>query len=130
MTKATVMGSGSWGTAFAAVMADAGTDVTMWSRRPELAEAIDGGHIAVVLYEAVRDRIRRLRGLPPGEPVNYEKLMPLTYSIANGIGVGFIAFTLIRVFAGKAKDVHWIMWLISALFVVYFAQGPILAAIG
>ena len=56
--------------------------------------------------------------------------MPLTYSIANGIGVGFIAFTLIRVFAGKAKDVHWIMWLISALFVVYFAQGPILAAIG
>ena len=56
--------------------------------------------------------------------------MPLTYSIANGIGVGFIAFTLMRVFAGKAKDVHWIMWLISALFVVYFAQGPILAAIG
>lgn len=41
MTKATVMGSGSWGTAFAAVMADAGTDVTMWSRRPELAEAIE-----------------------------------------------------------------------------------------
>lgn len=35
------MGSGSWGTAFAAVMADAGTDVTMWSRRAELAEAIE-----------------------------------------------------------------------------------------
>lgn len=51
---------------------------------------LDGGHIAVVLYEAVRDRIRRLRGLPPGEPVNYEKLMPLTYSMAAlllGVGV-------------------------------------------
>lgn len=51
---------------------------------------LDGGHIAVVLYEAVRDRIRRLRGLPPGEPVNYEKLMPLTYSMSAlllGVGV-------------------------------------------
>lgn len=56
--------------------------------------------------------------------------MPLTYSIANGIGVGFIAFTLMALFAGKARDIHWIMWLISALFVVYFAQGPIMAALG
>lgn len=51
---------------------------------------LDGGHIAVVLYEAVRDRIRRLRGLPPGVPVNYEKLMPLTYTMAAlllGVGV-------------------------------------------
>ena len=57
-------------------------------------------------------------------------LMPFTYSIANGIGVGFISFTLMSLFAGKAKDIHWLMWLISALFVVYFAQGPILAALG
>ena len=56
--------------------------------------------------------------------------MPLTYSIANGIGVGFISFALLSLFAGKAKDIHWIMWLISALFVVYFAQGPIMAALG
>ncbi len=55
--------------------------------------------------------------------------MPFTYSIANGIGVGFIAFTLMALFAGKAKEIHWIMWLISALFVVYFAQGPIMAAL-
>ena len=55
--------------------------------------------------------------------------MPLTYSIANGIGVGFISFTLMSLFAGKAKEIHWIMWLISALFVVYFAQGPIMAAL-
>ncbi|WKD58075.1 Guanine/hypoxanthine permease PbuG [Corynebacterium capitovis DSM 44611] len=55
--------------------------------------------------------------------------MPFTYSIANGIGVGFISFTLMAVFAGKRKDVHWIMWLISALFVLYFAHGPLLAAL-
>lgn len=56
-------------------------------------------------------------------------VMPFTYSIANGVGVGFISFTLLAVFAGKAKEVHWIMWLISALFVVYFAADPILHAI-
>ncbi|MBG9259347.1 NCS2 family permease [Corynebacterium belfantii] len=57
-------------------------------------------------------------------------IMPFTYSIANGIGVGFISFTLLAVFAGKIKQIHWIMWLISALFVVYFAMDPILHAIG
>ena len=57
-------------------------------------------------------------------------VMPFTYSIANGIGVGFIAFTVMALFAGKAREIHWIMWLISALFVVYFAQGPLLALVG
>lgn len=57
-------------------------------------------------------------------------VMPFTYSIANGIGVGFIAFSIMAVAAGKAKDVHWIMWLVSALFVVYFGMDPILEALG
>lgn len=57
-------------------------------------------------------------------------VMPFTYSIAHGIGVGFITFTLMAVFAGKRREVHWIMWLMSALFVVYFAHGPVMAALG
>ena len=51
---------------------------------------LDGGHIAVVLWEKTRDGIRRMRGLPSGGPVNYEKLMPLTYAMATllmGVGV-------------------------------------------
>ena len=43
MTTAAVYGTGSWGTAFAAVMADAGTDVRMWGRRPEVVAAINAG---------------------------------------------------------------------------------------
>lgn len=43
---------------------------------------LDGGHIAVVLYEKIRDVLRRLRGLGPGGPVNYEKLMPITMAMA------------------------------------------------
>lgn len=39
--KAAVFGSGSWGTAFAMILADAGCDVSMWARRPEVAEAIN-----------------------------------------------------------------------------------------
>ncbi len=35
------MGTGSWGTAFGMVLADAGCDVTLWARRPELAEAVN-----------------------------------------------------------------------------------------
>ena len=40
MTRAAVLGAGSWGTAFAMVLADAGTETALWARRPELAAAI------------------------------------------------------------------------------------------
>jgi len=40
MTRAAIIGSGSWGTAFGKILADGGTDVVLWARRPELAEAI------------------------------------------------------------------------------------------
>lgn len=41
----------------------------------------DGGHIAVILYEKVRDALRKRRGLAPGGPADYEKLMPLTLGV-------------------------------------------------
>ena len=44
MTKIAVFSAGSWGTAFSIVLADAGNDVTMWARRPELADAINTTH--------------------------------------------------------------------------------------
>lgn len=43
---------------------------------------LDGGHIAVVFYEKVRDFFRRLRGRRAGGPANYERLMPVTYAMA------------------------------------------------
>jgi glycerol-3-phosphate dehydrogenase (NAD(P)+) len=42
--KAAVLGTGSWGTAFAKVLADAGRSVTLWARRPEVAEAVTLRH--------------------------------------------------------------------------------------
>ena len=41
MTKIAVMGAGSWGTTFAKLLADAGNDVTIWSRRQEVADEIN-----------------------------------------------------------------------------------------
>lgn len=41
LERVTVMGAGSWGTAFALVLADAGREVTMWARRPEVAIGIN-----------------------------------------------------------------------------------------
>lgn len=44
MTRVAVLGSGSWGTAFSMVLADAGAEVMLWGRRPELVEAINRTH--------------------------------------------------------------------------------------
>jgi glycerol-3-phosphate dehydrogenase (NAD(P)+) len=40
VTKVAVIGAGSWGTTYAKVLCDAGTEVALWARRPELVEAI------------------------------------------------------------------------------------------
>ncbi|SDR96350.1 putative MFS transporter, AGZA family, xanthine/uracil permease [Brevibacterium sandarakinum] len=56
--------------------------------------------------------------------------MPLTYSIANGIGVGFISWALIHAMSKRGRDVHWLLWVVSAGFVLYFVRGPISAMLG
>ena len=50
-------------------------------------------------------------------------LMPLTFSITVGIGAGFIAYVVVKVVRGKIGDIHPLMWLVAAAFVVYFAQN-------
>lgn len=56
--------------------------------------------------------------------------MPFSYSITTGIGMGFICWVLMKVFAGKARQVNPLLWVVSALFVVYFAESLISALIG
>lgn len=45
-------------------------------------------------------------------------MMPFTYSIANGIMFGILAWVILKVFTGKVKDVHPVMWVAFALFVL------------
>ena len=56
--------------------------------------------------------------------------MPLTYSIANGIGVGFVAWVVIQAASGRARRIHWLLWIVAALFVAYFARGAITSLAG
>jgi len=54
-------------------------------------------------------------------------VMPFTYSIANGIGAGFVSYVLLRTAAGRGGQVHPLMWGVAVAFVGYFAVGPIQA---
>lgn len=69
--RTAVLGAGSWGTSFAKVLVDAGNEVTLWARRPELAAAINDDHAnpgylsGVVLPDGLRattDAARALEG--------------------------------------------------------------------
>ena len=57
-------------------------------------------------------------------------LMPFTYSITAGIGAGFVAYALLKAVRGKAAEVHALLWVVAALFVVYFAIDPIKGLLG
>lgn len=46
--------------------------------------------------------------------------MPLTYSISNGIMFGMLTWVILKVCTGKIKDVKPVMWISTALFVLYF----------
>ncbi len=52
--------------------------------------------------------------------------IPLTFSIANGLAFGFTAHTLLQILAGRARQVNWVVYLLTALFLIrffYLGQG-------
>jgi len=47
-------------------------------------------------------------------------VMILSYSIADGIAVGFIAYTVVNAVAGEFKDIHPSVWILDIIFIIYF----------
>lgn len=47
-------------------------------------------------------------------------MIPLTFSIANGLAMGFIAYTFIRMFRGEFRSVHWLVYVLTACFIARF----------
>ncbi len=47
-------------------------------------------------------------------------LMPLTFSIANGLAIGFISYPIVKVLGGKAREVHWLVYILGVLFVLRY----------
>lgn len=48
-------------------------------------------------------------------------LMPLTFSITDGIAFGFIAYALLKLVTGRAKEAHWLLYIFALLFIVRYA---------
>lgn len=47
-------------------------------------------------------------------------MMPFTYNIANGLAFGFITYALLKLFTGRFREVHWMVWIISGIFLFRF----------
>lgn len=47
-------------------------------------------------------------------------MMPLTFSISHGLAIGFISYAALMLLTGKGKEVHWLMYLLAATFILYF----------
>ncbi|WP_192810014.1 NCS2 family permease [Actinomadura rudentiformis] len=57
-------------------------------------------------------------------------LMPFTYSITVGVAAGVLAYTLLKAARGKFGEIHWLLYVLSAVFLAYFALHPIEQALG
>ena len=82
--------------------------------------------ILVIVGAAMLELVRDLTWEEPGIalPVLLTVvLMPMTYSITNGVGAGFIAYSVITLLSGRR--VHPLLLLFSAIFVWYFVHGVV-----
>jgi AGZA family xanthine/uracil permease-like MFS transporter len=57
-------------------------------------------------------------------------LMPFTFSITAGIGAAFVSYAVIKAARRRFDEVHPLMWIVSALFVLYFAIEPLKVLLG
>jgi AGZA family xanthine/uracil permease-like MFS transporter len=48
-------------------------------------------------------------------------VMPLTFSIADGLAIGFIAYPLVKLLAGRGQEVHGLVYLLALLFILRYA---------
>jgi len=57
-------------------------------------------------------------------------MMAFTYSITVGMGLGFLAYLVIKTVKGKIREINPLLWVIGVLFLIYFMQGMIMQWIG
>jgi AGZA family xanthine/uracil permease-like MFS transporter len=76
-----------------------------------------------------RRRAIDFRNLEEALPVVLTMLvMPLTFSITNGIGAGFVSYVLIKLASGKAREVHPALYVVALLFLIYFLRWALFDA--
>ena len=78
---------------------------------------------------AARRRGIDFRNLDDALPVVLTMLvMPLTFSITNGIGAGFVSYVLVKLASGKAREVHPAVYAVAAIFLLYFLRWALFDA--
>ncbi len=50
-------------------------------------------------------------------------MMPFAYSISDGISAGFISYVAVKLLAGKAKEIHWLVYILAAISVIHLVPG-------
>jgi len=94
-----------------------------------LATAIPSFATAPALIFVACLMAQSLKDLAWDDPTEYlpailgAMAMPFTFSIATGIGLGFIVYAAVKLVAGRAGEVHGAVWLIAFLSVLKFASG-------
>ena len=53
-------------------------------------------------------------------------LMAFTFSITEGISFGFVSYALLKLVSGRAREVHWLIYLFAGLFVVFYVFNPLM----
>jgi len=48
-------------------------------------------------------------------------IMPLTNNISHGLAAGIVSYTLLKLITGRAKDVSWLLYIFTVLFIIYYA---------
>jgi AGZA family xanthine/uracil permease-like MFS transporter len=51
-------------------------------------------------------------------------LIPLTFSVATGIAIGYISYCLIKLLSARPREVHWFSWIVGILFILKFIYFP------
>lgn len=77
----------------------------------------------IIVGVLMAGNIRLIRWDDPAESISgflTILMMPLTYSIAEGMAIGFITYPLIKAFQGKAEEISLAVWMIAGLFVLRF----------
>lgn len=74
----------------------------------------------IVVGSLMMHNITRIRWTAPDESIPAFLTiitMPLTFSIANGLAIGFVSYPLIKLFCSKGREVHWMVYLLSVIFI-------------
>jgi AGZA family xanthine/uracil permease-like MFS transporter len=94
-----------------------------------LAESVPDYATAPALLFVACLMMRSLTEIDWGDATEYAPAlvtaiaMPLTFSISNGIALGFIAFAAIKLLAGRWREIGWPMAILAVLFVAHYATG-------